>query len=457
MRPRLPPTAALRGALWITVIALVATGLALTVQYVQTVRLLDARVQASVDDEAAGLVDRYRRDGPLAVARTVSRAVSRPRLTEFIYLMTDPAGNVISGNLAQWPAEIDRPGYRSFDTQVGSAGGGTTERRVAARTVVLGGDYRLLVGVLSDDRRLLRDRYVAALAWSLLATGAIGLLFGFWYSRRGLAFLEAAVASGNRFKAGRLDERLPVTGRGDEYDRLAATLNHSFSEIERLVDSLRTSTDALAHDLKTPLTRIRARLELEALQGRASQTSGELGADLDAMRRTIDDTLRLARAEATLASEFVAIDLAAIVTEAGELFAPVADDRGVVLTIEAAPATIRGARSLLGQLVANLLDNAVKYTPAGGRVLATVSRDTDGFRLRVADTGPGIPIEHRDRVFSRFVRLDASRTAEGAGLGLSIVAVAARLHGASVELSDNAPGLVVTVLFPRSSGPYRPS
>ena len=457
MWPRLPPTAALRGALWITLIALIATGLALTIQYTQTVRLLDARVQASVDDEAAGLVDRYRREGPLAVARTVSRAVSRPRLTEFIYLMTDPAGNVISGNLAQWPAEIDRPGYRSFDTQVGRAGGGAIERRVAARTVVLGGEYRLLVGVLSDDRRLLRDRYVAALAWSLLATGGIGLLFGFWYSRRALAFLDAAVASGNRFRAGRLDERLPVTGRGDEYDRLAATLNHAFAEIERLVDSLRTATDALAHDLKTPLTRIRARLELEALQGRASDTSADLGVDLEAMLRTIDDTLRLARAEATLASEFVAVDLATIVTEAGELFGPVAEDRGVLLTVEAAPAIVRGARSLMGQLVANLFDNAIKYTPAGGRVVATVSRVTDGFQLRVADTGPGIPIEHRERVLSRFIRLDASRTAEGTGLGLSIVAVAASLHGASLTLSDNAPGLVVTVVFPTIEGSNPPN
>ncbi|KQU48307.1 hypothetical protein ASG67_13450 [Sphingomonas sp. Leaf339] len=446
--PRLPSIAALRGALWITLIALLATGTALTVQYVQTVRLLDARAQASVDDEMAGLVERYQGDGPVAVAQAVSRAVGRPRVTDFIYLMTDVAGRPIAGNLAAWPGEIDRTGYRLFDTRIATTRGTTIERQVAARTVLLGDDYRLLVGSLSDDRRLLHDRYISALIWSLLATGAVGLLFGLWYSRRGLAFLDAASTAGDRFRAGHLDERLPVTGRGDEYDRLAATLNHGFAEIERLVDSLRTATDALAHDLKTPLTRIRSRIELATMQGDADGVSADIRDDLDALLRTIDDTLRLARAETTVTSEFAPVDLAAIVREAGELFDPVADDRGITFTVTVTPAIISGVRSLLAQLVANLIDNALKYTPTDGLVTVSLSQESDGIRLRVADTGPGIPVDQRERVLTRFVRLDTSRQTDGSGLGLSIAQVAARVHGARILLEDNRPGLIVTVHFP---------
>lgn len=445
---RWPSTAALRGALWITVIALIATGTALTVQYVQTIRLLDARAQAAVDDETAGLIERYRAEGPLAVVQAVSRAVGRPRVTDFIYLMADANGDPIAGNLARWPDAIDRTGYRTFDTQITTARGNVIDRQVAARTVLLGGDYRLLVGSLSDDRRVLHDRYVAALAWSLVATGAIGLLFGFWYSRRGLAFLTAASAAGDRFQAGHLDERLPVTGRGDEYDRLAVTLNTSFTEIERLVDSLRTATDALAHDLKTPLTRIRARIDLAALSDDPRSVALDNRSDLDALLRTIDDTLRLARAETTLASEFAPVDFAAIVREAGELFEPVADDSGVALTIETVPAVTRGVRSLLGQLVTNLLDNAIKYTPSGGRVTVTLERDRTGLSLTVADTGPGIAADQRDHALARFVRLDPSRHAEGSGLGLSIAVAAARVHGGTLTLGDNAPGLTVIVSLP---------
>ncbi|MET3826359.1 signal transduction histidine kinase [Sphingomonas sp. PvP055] len=445
---RWPSTAALRGALWITVIALIATGTALTVQYVQTIRLLDTRAQAAVDDETAGLIERYRAEGPFAVVQAVSRAVGRPRVTDFIYLMADANGDPIAGNLARWPDAIDRTGYRTFDTQITTARGNVIDRQVAARTVLLGGDYRLLVGSLSDDRRVLHDRYVAALAWSLVATGAIGLLFGFWYSRRGLAFLTAASAAGDRFQAGHLDERLPVTGRGDEYDRLAVTLNTSFTEIERLVDSLRTATDALAHDLKTPLTRIRSRIDLAALSDDPRSVALDSRSDLDALLRTIDDTLRLARAETTMASEFAPVDLAAIVREAGELFEPVADDCGVALTIETVPAVTRGVRSLLGQLVTNLLDNAIKYTPSGGRVTVTLERDRTGLSLTVADTGPGIAADQRDHALARFVRLDPSRHAEGSGLGLSIAVAAARVHGGTLTLGDNAPGLTVIVSLP---------
>ncbi|RYF08286.1 MAG: HAMP domain-containing histidine kinase, partial [Oxalobacteraceae bacterium] len=234
------------------------------------------------------------------------------------------------------------------------------------------------------------------------------------------------------------------------YDRLAATLNHSFAEIERLVDSLRTATDALAHDLKTPLTRIRSRLELAALGGDQNDAMSDMRSDLDALLRTIDDTLRLARAETTMASEFVPVDLAAIVGEAVELFEPVAEDRGLLLNAKVSPAIVSGVRSLLGQLVTNLIDNAIKYTPPGGLVSVSLGHRRDGLWLIVSDTGPGIHPDQREHALSRFVRLDASRNSEGSGLGLNIALVAARVHGARLALADNTPGLRAEVHFPNA-------
>jgi len=216
------------------------------------------------------------------------------------------------------------------------------------------------------------------------------------------------------------------------------------------VDSLRTATDALAHDLKTPLTRIRSRIELAALGGDQNDAMSDMRSDLDALLRTIDDTLRLARAETTMASEFVPVDLTAIVIEAMELFEPLADDHGLNLTIETTPVTVGGVRSLLGQIVANLLDNAIKYTPPGGSIRVTLSRGLDGVTLAVADTGPGIPANQREHAMTRFARLDTSRHSEGSGLGLSIARVAARVHGASLTLSDNAPGLRAAVHFSKA-------
>ncbi|WP_374293475.1 ATP-binding protein [Sphingomonas sp.] len=446
------PTAALRGALWITLIALVATSLALTVQYIQTIRLLETRVQAAVDDEAAGLVDRYNSDGPVAVVQAVMRAVDRPRLTDFVYLMTDADGTPIVGNLAEWPAGIHRAGYTSFDTRVQGARGTSIERRVSARALRLG-EYRLLVGSLSNDPGRLRGRYAAALFWSLLVTGLVGLLAGFWYSRRATRFLDAANRAGERFRAGQLGERMPVSARDDEYDRLAVTVNHSFAEVERLVASLRTATDALAHDLKTPLTRMRARLELAALQQDGASFADDLRHDLDALLRLIDDTLRLAHVEAAGASAFARVDLEAIVRETVELFDPVAQDCGVTLTAEGCgtgqAVVVDGLRPLLGQMVANLVDNAVKYTPPGGRITVALSAAVDGtVRLSVTDSGPGIPAGQRDHALGRFVRLDPSRSTPGGGLGLSIVAAVAHVHRARLQLDDADPGLIVRIDFP---------
>ena len=447
-----PHTAALRGALWITLIALLTTGMALTVQYIQTSRLVDERMHAMVDDEALALVQRYRTEGVSGVASAIQTQQQTPRINEFFYLLALPDGRRLAGNLIVWPDEVTTPGFHSFVTEVVNMRGATSRRRVEARAIELDGGFRLLVGNFADERAILRDRYLDALFWSLLATAAVGLLLGWWYSRRGLNFVDAVTDAGQRFLLGRLDERLPVSARGDEYDRLAVTINRCFDEVERLVGSLRATTDGVAHDLKTPLTRIRARLELAELGRESGEDPSAVIADvrqqLDALLNLIENVLGLARVEAIGTTGFERLSLDSIVAEAVELFEPVASEKGVRLTARIAPAIVEGSRSLLAQLVANLIDNAIKFAPDAGQVSAELERKGEGIRLTVSDNGPGIPAESREQVLARFVRLDGSRSLPGSGIGLSIVAAAARIHRARLQLLDNDPGLKVMVDFP---------
>ena len=243
-----------------------------------------------------------------------------------------------------------------------------------------------------------------------------------------------------------------MSGRGDEYDRLALTINRSFEEVERLVGSLRAATEGLAHDLKTPLTRVRARLELADLEGadgvRLRDPVAESRQDIETILQLIEDVLGLARAEATGVANFTPIDLDVIVAEALELYELVAAERDVRLEQRIEPAQLNGSRWLLAQMTINLIDDAIKYTPAGGRVAIELANSERAIRLAVADGGPGIAEAQRERALQRFARLDPSRSQPGSGLGLSIVAAAARVHRASPTLSDNAPGLRVEILFP---------
>lgn len=443
-------SAALRGALWITLIALLATGAALTVQYVQTMRLLQARARALVDDETTSLVARYRYDGLGGVEAAIVRQQNLPRLNEFFYLLAAPDGTPIAGNLLAWPAEVTTTGLHSFSTEVVNTRAAPTRRWVDARAVRLGGDFRLLVGSFADERASLRARYLASLFWSLLVTGVLGMGLGWWYSQRALRFVDDVSDVGQRILAGRLSERVPVSDRDDEYDRLATTINGCFAEIERLIGSLLATTDGMAHDLKTPLTRIKARLELAELAGGdvPAEAIAQSRRDLDTLLDLIDGALGLARAEATAAASFAPVALDAVVADAIELYRPLAEDAGLALAADLAPTEVSGFRSLLAQMVANLLDNAIKFTPAGGTVRVTTLVDASAVRLVVADSGPGIPEGQRAAVLARFHRLDRDAARPGSGVGLSVVAVAARVHGATLVLGDAAPGLRVEVVFP---------
>jgi signal transduction histidine kinase len=257
--------------------------------------------------------------------------------------------------------------------------------------------------------------------------------------------------------AGDLTRRVPVNGSADEFDVLAENLNRMLDRIERLMKGLREVTDSVAHDLRTPLNRLRNRLE-ESLARLTAQGAGvgeieRAIAETDKLIGTFNALLLIAETDAgTGRSQMTVLDLDEVAGDVAELYEPLAEEKGIALKlVRSGGVQIEGNRSLVAQALANLVDNAIKYTPPDGRVTITVALAPDGVVLAVADTGPGIPAEDRPRVVERFVRLEASRNSPGTGLGLSLVAAVAHYHGTQLMLDDNRPGLKASLTFPRVS------
>ena len=461
--------AAFRGALWITLAALVATVTALTLQYLRTISVLDTEARHMVGAEITSLVDRYNAGGLPELTRFVGARARSDEARDFVYVVANERFGVIAGDLSVWPREMRGYGW-SRSTVPLRSGQGVVDHDIEAQVVPLGKDCRLLVGHLAGGRARLRERFIETLAWSIALTALIGLGLGWWISRRALRFVERVSDAGERFLTGRLDERLPTTGRADEYDRLAEMVNACFAEVERMVASLRAATDGLAHDLKTPITRIKARIELAMLRDGVVDSALLLDTahDLDSLLKLINDLLRLARTEALTSDAFEPVDLAAIARETVNLYEPVAEDEGRRLVAFAQPALVEGVRPLLMQAVVNLLDNALKYGgPTGNVEVRTETRD-GSVMLSVADSGRGIAVGDRERSVVRLERLDTSRTTPGSGLGLSIVSAVVRTHRGTLSLEDNRPGLKVVIKLPAlaptgtpklrsSSSPWPPS
>jgi signal transduction histidine kinase len=301
--------------------------------------------------------------------------------------------------------------------------------------------------------------------WSVAVVVILGIAGGVFVSRRVLRRIDAMTQTAQTIMAGNLSGRLPVGKSGDELDRLALNLNDMLERIEALMQGLKEVSDNVAHDLKTPLTRLHNRCE-EALRTAKTETEfrsalEETIAESDEIIRTFNALLLIARTESGgVRDNMTEFDAADVVRDVAELYEPVAEEAGLELKVDAAPSPMKGNRELISQALANLLDNAIKYAaPAGIAVngapaeVLIVSGEVDGgIRLSVGDHGPGIPETDRERVIGRFVRLEQSRTKPGSGLGLSLASAVARLHGGKLTLEENAPGLRVTLDLPRSLG-----
>jgi signal transduction histidine kinase len=427
-----------------------------------TGRLITEQITETVDTEIAGLAEQYTIGGLRRLVLIVENRSLRPGSS--LYLVTAPTGQALAGNVGSLaPGVLDKTGwsetvYRRLDEQE------TAEHSALVRVTQLSGGFRLLVGRDLEERTRMGGILTTAARGSVALVIVLGLAGGFFVTRRVLKRFDAMTETTQRIMAGDLSGRLPVTGIGDELDRLAINLNDMLERIEALMRGLKEVSDNIAHDLKTPLTRLRNRCEA-ALRTAKSETEYRAALESmldesDGLIRTFDALLMIARAESGQARDnMIEFEAAEIVRGVGELYEPVADDKGLTLRVEAAEgARIKGNRELLSQALANLVDNAIKYAApklqadAAAAVPAEIvlaARPEGGrVRITVADRGPGIPEAQRARVIERFVRLPQSIAEPGSGLGLSLAAAVARLHGGELTLEDNAPGLRVVISLP---------
>ena len=422
--------------------------------YWNTRRTLDDQTDQIIEAEITGLSEQYQRQGLHGLGESVmSRSLHGGQA---LYLLTDSSHRPLAGNLDAWPAITVNPdNFVEFDYERRMNGVPET-RRARGRLFKLpqSGDFYLLVAQDVHDRDLTQRMFTTTLPWTVALILVFGLLGGALMSHNMLRRLDAINRASGEIMAGNLTKRVPVSGASDEFDVLAENLNRMLDRIERLLKGLREVTDSVAHDLRTPLNRLRQRLEQsQARMAAAGSDTGEIEraiADTDQLIATFNALLLIAETDAGAARGAMSpLDLASVASDVSELYEPLAEERNVTLTLTTAGVPmVEGNRSLVAQALANLVDNAIKYTPSGGRVAVSISQGFSGVDLRVADSGPGIPPAYHAKVVERFFRLDASRSTPGIGLGLSLVEAVARLHDAKLTLDDNHPGLKIALVFP---------
>ncbi len=368
-----------------------------------------------------------------------------------VYLMVDPQLRPVAGNVPAWPKiDADVGKWIQFKVSV-PFGEETREHEVRARRFPLPGGYRMLVGHDVQERQDVKNLMMRGLIIAVMLTLLLGLGGGFWMGRRILAQAGAISAVATQIMRGDLSQRLPVRNADDEINTLAREINTMLDRIEQLTLGMRTVLDSAAHDLRTPLNRLQSTAEGAMSQLAPGSTERRVlervSTEVDHMRSTLDALLRIALAETgTVARE--PVDLSELVASIVELYAPVSEQRGIELQSAVAPgAHVLGSRQLLAQALANLLDNAIKFTPDGGRIRVVLRGPSAEPEVVVEDSGPGIPADKREIVLGRRVRLDQARKFPGSGLGLSLVAAVTKLHGARLVLDDANPGLRVSLKF----------
>ncbi|GJE55123.1 sensor histidine kinase [Methylobacterium thuringiense] len=427
-------------ALWSTLLSLMLFAFV----YWQTAAFMQDELNQVLRHEV-----RYAARDPGQAANRIETWISEDLHSVHFAGLFGPDGKKLAGNLDARPANLSLDGeVRRIGTEVAIAGRRLHEDLWSA-AVALGDGTVVVVAHDTDEIDRAKSTVIRALGLALVPTLAFSILGGVLLAgraKRRLASTEAAVA---RVMRGDLRQRLPVGDAGDEFDRLARDVNGMLDEIERLMDEVRSVGDAVAHDLRTPLTRLRLRLERGRDQAR---DIGELREAVDQGLVWIDQTLEMVTAVLRIGeiehgrrcAAFGPVDLGLVVSEAAELFEPLAEDKGIDLeaTVDAGVPAIEGDRSLIFEAISNLLDNAIKFTPAGGSVrLGLDRRDGDGDAvISVEDTGPGIVAGERDQVFKRFYRAERARQTQGNGLGLGLVAAIAKLHGFSLTVGDGRAG-----------------
>ena len=421
--------------------------------YWTTADFMAQALDLSVETELSSLADIERSSGPAALIDAIAHRARTPVGRSTYALLLDPSGTKLAGNLAARPPHI---GWLDLPMPKESEGAEEGDM-MRAKGLMLPDGYFLLVGQSAFQLRETSEVIVRAFGWGILVTVILGLIGGALMSAGMLRRVESIRVTAQAIMAGNLAERIPTRGTGDDFDLLSASLNEMLDRINTLMEGLRQVSNDIAHDLRTPLTRLRQRLEIARTRPATAEEYRRLIetviGDTDEILKTFAAMLRVAEIEAgTARARFAPVDLSALLKAIVELYAALAEDQQQSLEgrIERG-LVVRGDRELLTQMLVNLVENALRHTPPGTRIEVTAELAAGRPLCSVADSGPGIPPAERDKVFRRFYRLDASRATAGSGLGLSLVAAIAELHHVTVELTDNGPGLRVTLRFPASS------
>ena len=425
--------------------------------YLSTASYVRDRSDRMIMTEQAVLREAYQQSGRGGLIALVQRRMADTSFIGHVYLVTDPSLGILAGNLTSWPPTDGGQGWTEFRAPPPSPGDASAPLLRAMFETLPGGD-RLLVGRdisdLDSFTARIKTAVVAGAALIFVLAGVVSILV----TRRTVGRIESINATTRAIMQSGLDQRIPLRGSHDEWDRVAENLNLMLDRIETLMGEVKQVSDNVAHDLRTPLTRMRGRLEMAYHGARLPEGDqaliGDTIADLDAVLRIFSSLTRIAQIETQARkSAFRTVNLVEIAGEVVELYDAAAEQDGTDLTVAGdREVLVTGDRDLIFDAIANLVDNAIKHGRAAGHVVVANENVEGRPVVSIADDGPGIPPDQHEHVFKRFYRLEHSRYAPGNGLGLSLVSAVARLHGAQIEMLDNSPGLKIRLWFAAPDG-----
>jgi signal transduction histidine kinase len=415
-----------------------------------TVGLLQRQVEIAIRNDATALSDHYSVGGLPSLIEAINDRLTENVDGDAIYLLIDPLGNRITGNLDQWPLGLDQTDAW-YELPVTRRG---TNSVALLRAYALSSGDQLLVGRDVRSRTELRQLLRDGLLWAMGIMVALGLLGAVVIRSMFRRMIRDISTTTRAISRGDLSRRVKITGNGDEFDELADNINDMLDRITRLMDGVRQVSNSIAHDLRTPITRARARLEDAGLHAHSPEdlksAIERATGDLDAIMAVFQALLRIAEIEAgSRRSAFAEMDLVPLLTDIDELYHAVAEERGLTLvTSISGPLPFWGDRELMQQAISNLLDNALKFTAPGTIISFTAKIDDGMIEIAIGDRGPGISAEDRERATDRFFRAESARNTPGSGLGLALVAAVAQVHNGTLRLLDNQPGLRAVITCP---------